>query len=135
MLAPAWYRSRIANASDVGVAVVTKAGSIALATGIIGWALAQEPWQLFAATLLSGGGWVTMGAAAVNAIIAPWFVRTRPAVQASAYNGSSIGGGVFSPLWVAAIGLVMVVTICVLTSIMPRRPSKWDWHPTATRPV
>src|SRR5262249_22862731 len=53
-----------------------------------------------------GGGWVTMGAAAVNAIVAPWFVRKRPAALASAYNGSSIGGVVFSPLWVAAIGLL-----------------------------
>jgi Major Facilitator Superfamily len=112
-----------------GVAAVTKAGSIALATGITGWAIAQQPWQLFLTTLLSGGGWVTMGAAAVNAIISPWFVRTRPVALASAYNGSSIGGVVFSPLWVAAIGLlgfpgaavaiglVMVVTIWVLADL------------------
>ena len=89
-----------------GLARVTKAGSLALATGVTGWALAQEPWQLFVATLFSGGGWVTMGAAAVNAVVAPWFVRKRPAALASAYNGSSIGGVVFSPLWVAAIGLL-----------------------------
>jgi MFS family permease len=89
-----------------GLARVTKAGSLALAVGVTGWALAQQPWQLFVATLFSGGGWVTMGAAAVNAIVAPWFVRKRPAALASAYNGSSIGGVVFSPLWVAAIGLL-----------------------------
>jgi hypothetical protein len=109
-----------------GVAAMTKAGSIALAAGIAGWALACEPWQLFLATMLSGGGWVTMGATAVNAIVAPWFVRTRPAALASAYNGSSVGGVIFSPLWVAAIGLlgfpcaatvigvVMIVTIWLL---------------------
>src|SRR3954466_13371527 len=62
-----------------GVSRVTKAGSIALAVGVAGWALAKEPWQLFAATLVSGVGWAAMGAAAVNAIIAPWFVRRRPA--------------------------------------------------------
>jgi MFS family permease len=89
-----------------GLARVTKAGALALAVGIAGWALAQQPWQLFVATLFSGGGWVTMGAAAVNAIVAPWFVRKRPAALASAYNGSSIGGVIFSPLWVAAIGLL-----------------------------
>jgi Major Facilitator Superfamily len=112
-----------------GVAAVTKTGSIALAAGVTGWAIAQQPWQLLLATLLSGGGWVTMGAAAVNAIISPWFVGTRPAALASAYNGSSIGGVVFSPLWVAAIGLlgfpgaavaiglVMVVTIWVLADL------------------
>lgn len=112
-----------------GVPRVTKTGSVALAVGVAGWALAQEPWQLFAATLLSGGGWVTMGAAAVNAIVAPWFVRTRPAALSAAYNGSSIGGVVFSPLWVAAIGLlgfpwaavliglIMIVTIWILADV------------------
>ncbi len=112
-----------------GVPNVTKAGSIALAAGVTGWALAAEPWQLFVATLLSGSGWVTMGAAAVNAIVAPWFVRARPAALASAYNGSSVGGVVFTPLWVAAIehlgfpwaavsiGLTMSLTIWALADI------------------
>ena len=58
------------------------------AAGVIGWAAAQAPWQLFAATLLSGAGWGAMGAAAVNAIVSPWFVRTRPAALAMAYNGA-----------------------------------------------
>jgi len=89
-----------------GVAAVTKGGSVALAAGIAGWALAREPWHLFVATLVSGGGWATMGAAAVNAIIMPWFTRTRPAALASAYNGASVAGVVFSPLWVIAIGLL-----------------------------
>jgi hypothetical protein len=112
-----------------GVPAVTKAGAVSLASGITGWALAFEPWQLFVATVLSGGGWVAMGAAAVNAIISPWFVRARPAALASAYNGASIGGVVFSPLWVAAIGLlgfpmaaaviglVMIVTIWLLAEV------------------
>jgi MFS family permease len=116
-----------------GVSAVTKSGCIALATGVTGWALAREPWQLFLATLLSGGGWVTMGAAAVNAIVSPWFERTRPAALASAYNGSSIGGVVFSPLWAAAIsllgfpaaavviGLAMVATIWVLADLFYSR--------------
>ncbi len=89
-----------------GVSAVTKTGCVALAAGILGWAAAQEPWQLFLATLFSGGGWVTMSSAAVNAIISPWFVRSRAAALAAAYNGSSVGGVVFSPLWVAAIGLL-----------------------------
>ena len=112
-----------------GVPSVTKTRAVSLACGITGWAVAQEPWQLFAATLLSGAGWVAMGAAAVNAIISPWFVRTRSAALASGYNGASIGGVVFSPLWVAAIGLlgipgaaatigvVMIVTIWVLADV------------------
>jgi MFS family permease len=100
----------VANLSNLygrfGISSVTKTGCIALAAGTIGWAIARQPWQLFLATLLSGAGWATMGAAAVNAIIAPWFVKARPAALASAYNGASIGGVVFSPLWVVAIGLL-----------------------------
>jgi len=130
-----------------GLARVTKAGSLALAIGIAGWALAQEPWQLFAATLFSGGGWVTMGAAAVNAIVAPWFVRKRPAALASAYNGSSIGGVIFSPLWVAAIGslgfpwaaiaigLVVIVTIWILADFYySKTPESMGLHPDGDAP-
>jgi hypothetical protein len=109
-----------------GLPAVTKGGAIALAVGVLGWAVARAPWELLLATLLSGAGWVAMGAAAVNAIIAPWFVHKRPAALAMAYNGASIGGVVFSPLWVAAIaslgfpsaaaviGAIMVVTIWLL---------------------
>ena len=49
-----------------------------------------------------------MSAAAINAMVSPWFVRTRPAALTSAYNGASVAGIVFSPLWVAAIGLAWI---------------------------
>ena len=113
-----------------GLPIVTKAGACLLALGVLGWAVAGEPWQLLLATLLSGAGWVAMGAAAVNAIIAPWFVRKRPAALSMAYNGASIGGVVFSPLWVvaiaglgfplaaAAIGAVMLVTVWLLADLV-----------------
>lgn len=109
-----------------GIGAITKAGCVALAVGVSGWALAREPWHLFLATALSGAGWATMGAAAVNAIVSPWFVRTRPLALSSAYNGASVGGIVFSPLWVWAIahlgfpaaaiviGLVMAVVTWLL---------------------
>ncbi|TBR28975.1 MAG: MFS transporter, partial [Reyranella sp.] len=105
---------------------VTKAGAVLLALGVLGWAVAREPWQLLLATFLSGAGWVAMGAAAVNAIVAPWYAVRRPAALSMAYNGASIGGVVFSPLWVAAIaalgfpvaaaviGAVMVATVWLL---------------------
>jgi MFS family permease len=96
---PALYRR-------FGLAAVTKAGGLALAIGVLGWALAAAPWQLIAATFVSGAGWAAMSGAAVNAIVSPWFVRTRPAALSMAYNGASIGGVVFAPLWVAAIGAV-----------------------------
>jgi MFS family permease len=130
-----------------GISAVTKTGCVALATGTVGWAVAQHPWQLFLATLLSGAGWATMGGAAVNAIIAPWFVKARPAALASAYNGASIGGVVFSPLWVVAIGVlgfpgaavaigfVTVATIWVLADIyFAKKPEDLALAPDGNAP-
>lgn len=86
-----------------GLASVTRTGSLSLSLGLVGWAMAELPWQLFVATLLTGCGWVTLGAAAINAIIAPWFMRLRPKALSTAYNGASVGGIIFSPLWVMLI--------------------------------
>jgi hypothetical protein len=101
-----------------GVAAVTKAGALCLGIGISGWAFAAEPWQLFLATLPSGAGWVAMSAAAINAIVSPWFIRRRPAALATAYNGASIGGVIFSPLFVAAIAAFGFPVAAVLTAIV-----------------
>jgi hypothetical protein len=60
---------------------------------------------LFVATLLSGGGWVTMSAAAINAIVTPWFVRTRPQLSPPPIT-DRVSAAWCSPLWVAAIGLL-----------------------------
>ncbi|MBJ2153061.1 MFS transporter [Paracoccus sp. IB05] len=115
-----------------GVPVVTVTGAVLLAVGILGWALAAQPSQLFLAALASGAGWVAMGAAAVNALIAPWFSLRRPADLGLAYNGASFGGVIFSPLWIAliagigfvpatlAIGGVMVVAVGVLSVLVFR---------------
>ncbi len=93
---PRWHR-------ELGVPRTLTIGAMASALGTFGWATAAYPWQLYAAALLSGVGWVTMGAVAVNAVVSPWFVRTRPVALSRAYNGASIGGVIFSPLWVVLI--------------------------------
>jgi hypothetical protein len=130
-----------------GVGAVTKAGAISLATGVTGWAIAYEPWQLIAATLLSGAGWTTMSAAAINAMVSPWFMRMRPAALTSAYNGASVAGIVFSPLWVAAIGwlgfawaaavigAVTIVTIWILADrFLARTPQQMGLLPDGDTP-
>ncbi|MHC2104922.1 MFS transporter [Methylobacterium sp. CM6246] len=89
-----------------GVPAITFAGAVLLALGVLGWSWSESPWQLYGAALLSGAGWPALGPAAINAMIAPWFVTKRPAALSMAYNGASIGGVVFSPLWVALIGWV-----------------------------
>ncbi len=93
----AWLHARF------GLVAVTRGGAVAAALGLLGWGFATEPWMLFAATLLSGAGWAATGAAAVNAIVSPWFARRRPVALSAAYNGASLGGMLFSPLWVALI--------------------------------
>ena len=104
-----------------GLPAVTKAAALSLGVAVTAWAVAREPWQLFAATSLSGAGWAAMSGAAVNAIVSPWFTRTRPAALAMAYNGASVGGIVFSPLWVAAIGLmgfpIAAAVIAIITAV------------------
>jgi hypothetical protein len=130
-----------------GASAVTKAGSLSIAVGILGWSTATEPWQLFVATALSGAGWGGMSAAAINAIVSPWFVRTRPAALAMAYNGGSIGGVIFSPLWVAAIGmlgfpmaataigLVVVLTMWLLADLVfSRTPENMGLTPDGDSP-
>ena len=43
-----------------GIPNMAKAGAIFLVVGVLGWASAAAPWQLFVATLLSGAGWAPM---------------------------------------------------------------------------
>ena len=136
---PALYRR-------FGLPAVTIAGAVLLSAGVAGWAIAATPWQLFAATVVSGAGWAAMGAVPVNAAVSPWFVRARPAALGTAYNGASFAGLIFSPLWVALIsllgfpaaaaiiGAVTIVAVAVLAiRYFARTPERWGSSPMATR--
>jgi len=131
-----------------GVGPTAVAGAVCTALGVVGWSLARTPSQLFACALMSGAGWVTMGAAAVNAAIAPWYVRGRPMALAKAYNGASIGGVVFSPLWVwliahagfttaaAIVGLLTVAVMAALArAVFARTPEQLGQHPDGDAPA
>lgn len=130
-----------------GLARFTQIGVVALSIGLVGWAMVIEPWQLFVAAAVSGAGWSATSAAAINAIIAPWFVRARPTALGMAYNGGSVGGIVFSPLWVAAIalmgfplaagaiGLVAAVTVSVIAAtLFARTPQEMGLSPDGDAP-
>jgi len=130
-----------------GAVRVTKAGALSMAAGVIGLAVAASPWHLFVAACLSGIGWGTMSAAALNTIVSPWFVRARPAALGMAYNGGSVGGIIFSPLWVAAISavgfpaasvliaVVMVVTLWILAdAVFSRTPQSMGVRPDGDEP-
>jgi MFS family permease len=86
-----------------GIPAITLLGSIVLGIGVNIWAQADQLWVLYAGAVCSGIGWVTLGAAAVNTLIAPWYVKDRPKALGKAYNGASLGGVIFSPLWVLLI--------------------------------
>src|SRR5258705_11816587 len=88
-----------------------------------------------------------MSPVAVNAIVSQWFVRERPAALAMAYNGGSIGGVIFSPLWVAAIdrlgfpigtvliGSVMGAAVWILPeSRLSRTPQQMGLPPDGNGP-
>lgn len=137
---PALYRR-------CGLPAVTTAAAILLAAGIVGWAVAAAPWQLFAATLVSGAGWAAMGGVAVNAAVSPWFVRARPVALGTAYNGASFAGLIFSPLWVvaiaamgfpaaaAAIGVVTVLAVGFLAACyFARTPQDMGLAPDGDAP-
>jgi MFS family permease len=87
-----------------GLTATTRAGAVALAAGTLAWALAAQPWQLFGAAALTAAGWSATSSAAINAMVAPWFARRRGVALSLAYNGASIGGVVFLPLWTLLIG-------------------------------
>ena len=89
----------------IGLAATTKLCAVCTAVGIAGWAAAQAPWQLFIAAIFSGFGWAGSSALAINMMVSPWFNRLRPAALSTAYNGGSVGGVIFSPLWVALIAV------------------------------
>ncbi len=86
-----------------GLARMTIVGGFATVVGLAGWSLSAAPWQLFIASFASGLGWALTGAFAINMMVSPWFDRRRPAALSLAYNGASVGGVVFSPLWLVAI--------------------------------
>jgi MFS family permease len=105
----------------LGIAAVTKAGVVLSAVGIVAWANAQAPWQLFPAAALTGAGWAVTSGAAVNAMVARWFDRDRPKALSLAFNGASIGGVVFAPLWttlIAWFGFSLAASIIAVTMVV-----------------
>jgi MFS family permease len=113
---------------QMGVATVTAGGAMVLGAGVIGWSLANTLPGLFLAALISGAGWVALGAASVNALISPWFERERPKALSTAYNGASVGGAVIAPLLTALLAtigfqaaavllaLTLITTVCLLSA-------------------
>ncbi|MGO8920158.1 MAG: MFS transporter [Stellaceae bacterium] len=108
-----------------GLVATTRAGVAALAAGVLAWGLAAAPWQLFAAAALTAAGWSATSSAAINAMIMPWFKRRRGFALSLAFNGASVGGVIFIPLWVALIeglglpGAAAIIAAATLLVLWP----------------
>ena len=89
--------------SKFGIAGTTIGGALLMGIGLIGWSGAWQPWQLFVAAVPSASSWAATSGAALNAIVARWFDRDRPKAMGLAFNGASVGGALFVPLWVFLI--------------------------------
>ncbi|WP_421998272.1 MFS transporter [Reyranella sp.] len=110
------------------VARVTIAGAVFAAAGAVAWTSAREVWQLVPALLLSGLGWSAMSGAALNAMVSPWFDRDRPRAMSTAFNGASVGGLLFTPLWaglIAAAGLPVAGIVVAVTTVLVVCPLAW----------
>jgi MFS family permease len=107
------------------LASVTRMGALSCGLGIITWSVADAPWQLYLAALLTGAGWATTSSAAINSMVARWFERERPKALSLAINGASVGGILFPPIWVALIAYLgfvpagMVVAAVIVAIIWP----------------
>jgi MFS family permease len=118
-----------------GLVAVTRGGVVAFGLGAIGWSHASAPWQLYVAACLTGLGWSAMSGAAINAFVAPWFDKKRGIALSHAFNGASMGGVLFTPLWaymIATYGFetaTLVVAVGGLVVLWPLAGRYFAWRP------
>src|SRR5207248_301421 len=117
----------------LGPRAVVAGGSIAMAAGVATLGVVTQPWQLYPTFLVMSVGWGAMSGAAINIILAPWWIRRRGLVVSLAFNGATLGGVVVTPaliLLIARIGfapalalaaLVLLVVLLALAAVVLRR--------------
>lgn len=109
-----------------GPRLVVLVGSVAMGLGVVGLAVIAAPWQIYLPFLLMAVGWAAMSGAAINAILAPWFVRQRGLAISLALNGASCGGIIVLPglLWLTThYGFAWGLSIAVATMMVILAPS------------
>jgi MFS family permease len=126
----------------LGIARTTFLGAVLTAAGLILWSNAREPWQLFVAAIPSAAGWAMTSGAALNSIVSKWFDRDRPMAMALAFNGASVGGILFVPIWIYLIrsigfpsaallvgGCMVAVVACLCVTFLARSPEDMGLAP------
>jgi MFS family permease len=117
-------------------------GTVAMAAGILGIGLAQTMVQAWLAFAVMGIGWASLSAAAVAAMIAPWFEKHQGRAVSTAAIGASIGGVVGVPVLlfaIAQVGLfattataamaILAVLLPIAVFVMKRSPAELGLFP------
>ena len=125
-----------------GPRVIVAGGSVAMAAGVAALGIVTQPWQLYPVFLLMSVGWGSMSGAAINIILAPWWIRRRGLVVNIAFNGATLGGVLVAPALIPLIGalgfaralataaLVLLVTLLtVAVGVMRRSPEELGLGP------
>lgn len=81
----------------LGLAETLCCGLLASCLGIVAWANATAPLQAYIAALATGLGWALTGSASIAAFIGD---RAQPWSLATALNGATVGGFMFTPAFV-----------------------------------
>jgi MFS family permease len=87
-----------------GAPVVVAVGAVAMAAGIASLGLVGRPWQLYPVFLVMSVGWGAMSGAAINIVLAPWFLRRRGLAVSLAFNGATLGGALVAPALLELVG-------------------------------
>jgi MFS family permease len=117
----------------LGAHRVVVGGVLAMALGVAALGSIDRLWQLYAALAAMALGWACMSGAAINILVAPWFIRQRGVAVSLALTGASGGGVLVAPALLALVtwwgfpaavrtaALVMVVTVVPVAVLVFRR--------------
>jgi len=142
-VAGALLTSRLGHLYErLGPRAIVAGGAIAMAVGLCGLGLVSRPWQLYPAFLVMSIGWGAMSGAAINILVAPWFVRRRGLAVSIAFNGATLGGVIVTPALmvlvdalgferaIATAAVVLVVTLLGLAlGVMRHDPGELGLGP------
>src|SRR5499426_4761954 len=86
-----------------GPRAVVAAGGTAMAAGVAALGVIARPWQLYPAFLVMALGWGTLSGAAINIIVAPWFVGRRGFAVSLAFTEATLKKVIVTPALIPLI--------------------------------
>lgn len=86
-----------------GPRLVLSVGALSMCAGVVLLGVVTAPWQVYAAFVLVGAGYASLGTTALTTTLAPWFERYQGRAFTIALLGASFAGMLGVPLLMAAI--------------------------------